>query len=204
MTAKRVGKRGAGVMVELLGADDTAKGDFAVGDPVVVRASGLKDTTVHEVVVVDDSGEEVVTDLLMSNAEGEIEPTVVWAQLGLDDATTERPLPIDKALDRWGGRSFTVVVRRGAKDVARAEGRVERERERPLVLATDAKGAPLNGFEAGQADVVVSLFGLPAEADGVRVYLVPRQHDWRVGDAIRPVALPKGLAVAEASLRRGR
>ena len=59
---------------------------------------------------------------------------------------------------------------------------------KPLAVATDANGRLLNGFEIGKYDATLSLHGFEKGA-ALRIWMVPRQHDWRPGDPIRPVLL---------------
>jgi hypothetical protein len=190
----------------LVGAADSApRESFDPGEPLAVAATGVRPGTPHEVVVRDATGKELFTDRLISDAEGRIEETVIWAQLGLDDPRGGSPLTVEEARQKWGGHTLAVELREGGRVLGTSRVRIAEVFERPLVLATDARGVIVNGFEVGQGDAIVSIYSLPSEGiEGVRVYMVPRQHDWRVGDAIRPVVLEGGgKAVVDVELQRG-
>jgi hypothetical protein len=55
----------------------------------------------------------------------------------------------------------------------------------PRLFVCDAGGRPQTGIEYGSGDVAVALHRFPAGC--VRVFMVPRQFGWRVGDPIEPV-----------------
>jgi hypothetical protein len=58
----------------------------------------------------------------------------------------------------------------------------------PLAVATDGQGRLLNGFEIGDHDATLSLLNF-GKSKNLRIWMVPRQHEWRPGDRIRPVLL---------------
>jgi hypothetical protein len=100
-------------------------------------------------------------------------------------------------------RRVGVTVRDGRRTVGRLDIDVDRELRRPLLVSVDDKGALRGGFEAGAFDALLAVHNGPTW-DRARAYLVPRQHEWRIGDALRPVALAGGrLAAADFSLKRG-
>ena len=72
------------------------------------------------------------------------------------------------------------------------------------MTAIDAEGFVQHGFEIGQQDVRVGLYNVAAQR--LRIWMVPRQHDWRVDDAIRPVAYvdatPKRTGVTSVIVAR--
>lgn len=179
------------------GPSEEPRERFSPGEPLAVAASGLRPASPYDVVVRDERGNELFTDRLITDASGRIEPTVVWAQIGLDDPGGGPPLTVEDAQQRWDGRSITLDLTDGDEVVGTSTAQISADRSRPLVVATNLDGVAVNGFEVGEQDAVVSIYGLPAEEiDGVRVLMVPRQHDWRVGDPLRPVELERGRQAA--------
>lgn len=195
---QKVGESAPAQRFELLGGTgDRPRDDFDPGEPLTVAATGLRPVATHEAVVRDDTGRELFTDRLISDADGRIEPTVVYPQIGLDDPDGGPPLPVEKAREKWAGRALTVELRDGERVVATARVRIANVFDRPLILSTALDGSPLNGFEAGRSDAVISLYSLPRGHERVRVYMVPRQHDWHLGDPLRAVTLDGGRAAVE-------
>jgi hypothetical protein len=176
--------------LHLVADDGTKREDFDPGEALSLALAGVRPSSIHEVAVLE--GDRVLfTDRLMSNARGEIAPTVIWAQLGLDDPGSAARFTVAEARAKWKGKRLTVRVHDRKDELLRAEVRLASAFTRPLVLSTDREGRILNGFEAGKHDALVSLYNVPFEGHA-RVYLVPRQYDWHAGDRIRPVRLASG------------
>jgi hypothetical protein len=188
--------------ITFIGEDGEAQSQFAPGDSLRVHLKGLAAATVHEIAVVVD-GRHLFSDLLMSDADGRIEPTVIWPLLGLEDPELERPVPVKEALERWHGRRVEVEVRQGERKITRLGIELDRALRGPLLVAVDDAGGVRGGFEAGERDALLAIHHAPSW-ERARAYLVPRQHQWRTGDPIRPAALSNGKsAVADLSLGRG-
>ncbi len=162
------------------------------GESLVVRAAGLRPSAAHSVTLSDDAG-EIMTQTVFSDRHGVVLDTVVWPQIGIDDPRERERLPVEDARKRWYGRTITLVLRDGTRAVSTAKVTVERS-HRPLAVATDADGLLLNGFEIGAHDARLTLLDFPKGED-LRIWMVPRQHEWRPGDPILPVRLsPKQVA----------
>jgi hypothetical protein len=159
------------------------------GDSLLLQARGLRPLAQHRVVIADEQG-EVFSHFIPSDAGGAIEPTVLWPTLGLENLRGGEPLPVEQELARADGKRITITLFDGDKVVAKSDT-VVRTGDQPLVVGTDAKGRLRNGFEIGTADAQISLVHFP-KGQSVRVWMVPRQHEWRPGDAIRPVTLTDG------------
>jgi hypothetical protein len=141
------------------------------------------------VTLVDDR--EIATLSVMSDRRGIVQDTVVWPQVGIDDPRIVEQEPVEKARDRWRDRALGITLRDARKTtVGEAKVKVTND-AKPLAVATDANGRLLNGFEIGKYDATLSLFGFE-KGDPLRIWMVPRQHDWRPGDRIRPVLFGKG------------
>jgi hypothetical protein len=63
--------------------------------------------------------------------------------------------------------------------------------KRPRIFHCDADGRLLTGVDKGKAPVSIALHNLPAGF--VRVFLVPRQFGWQIGDPIEPVVTRESI-----------
>lgn len=185
--------------VVLMGDDDTAREAFGVGESLTIQARGLRPVHAHDVSLHVDS-RELFTCRLLTNNRGELEPTVVWPQMGLDDPNSEARYTPDEAMERWAGKMLTVTLVSGKQRIAEQTVEIVPSLDRPLVLATEPDGRLLNGFEIGSQPLFLTLSGLPFGGRG-RIYMVDRQHDWREGDSFEPATLADGRpAVHEVDL----
>ena len=62
-----------------------------------------------------------------------------------------------------------------------------------MVAAADADGRLRNALDWGDSEVYLVGRNITA-GDTIRVYVVPRQHGWALGDAVLPVTLVSGRA----------
>jgi hypothetical protein len=190
------------VIVELLGDDDQLQDVFEIGETVALRGTGFKPAVAYDIDV-DLKSRAVFSSRLITDADGSVEPTVLWAQLGLDDPWSAVRYTVDEARERFAGHKLGIRVRRNGRSVARVDARISPEATRPLVLVADREGRPVNGLEPDERPLFVLLAGLWFDGP-VRVLLVQQQHDWRVGDALLPATLTDGRpAIVEAQVERG-
>lgn len=156
------------------------------GQSLVLRATGLRPSALHSVTIRDDAG-EVMTQNILSDRNGEIRDTVIWAQIGIDDPRNDERLPVEEARRSWYGRTLTLELRDGERLAGESRLTIAETRA-PLAVATDPDGLLLNGFEIGEHDARLTLLDF-TERDDLRIWMVPRQHEWREGDLIVPVRL---------------
>jgi len=171
--------------------DETGKPQEAIeaGAALVLRAEGLHPSTLYTVTLADDG--EIASQSIMSDRHGAIRDTVIWPQVGLDDPRAVERVPIEKARERWRDRAVGIVLRDPRKATV-GETRIKVTNDaRPLAVATDADGRLLNGFEIGDFDATLSLHGFEKNTP-LRIWMVPRQHEWRAGDLIQPAPLANG------------
>jgi hypothetical protein len=161
------------------------------GASLVLRAAGLRPSALHTVTISDDTG-EIATQTFFSDAKGEIPDAVAWPQIGIDDPRSRERLPVEEVRKRWFGRTITLTLRDGLRVVGQSRITLQEARQ-PLAVATDADGLLLNGFEIGEADARLTLLDFGQEHD-LRIWMVPRQHEWRADDPIAPVRLLSGKA----------
>jgi len=127
----------------------------------------------------------------MADRSGAVDDTVIWPQIAIDDPRDRESLSVEKALKRWRGRAIVIGLQdKRRKVVSKARVTVSAE-SKPLALATNGQGRPLSGFEIGDSDATLSLLNF-GKNKKVRIWMVPRQHEWQPGDSIRPVVLMNG------------
>lgn len=178
------------VRLRLVGPDGGELRDSGPGETLGVHASGVRQRSQHLVTVSDGHG-ELFTATAMSDAHGVIAPTVVWPLMGLEDPRNPEPVSIADARKRWKDTTIEVTLRDGERRVATAKLRLDADQRRPLVVGTDGNGFPRHGFEVGEFPAIIAVLD-PPPWQNVRVWMVPRQHEWRIGDRISPVTLSGG------------
>lgn len=187
------------VWVQLIGDEGKEQSSFDVGESLRIAARGLQPMQAHEIEVATD-GRRLFTARLLSDARGAIEPTVLWPQMGLDDPSSDRRFSPDEADSFWAGTQLAVTISTRKATVAALLARIDTSRRTPLVIASDREGRVRNAFESDDQPLYLAMRALPF-VGSARVYVVPRQHDWRPGDPIRPVLTTAGAeAVREIEL----
>lgn len=162
---------------------------IALGDALVIRAFGLHPST-HYMVVIHKDSREVRAESVISDRNGIVSDFIAWPLAGIDDPHEKESLSITKAKEKWAGHTLELSLRDVKKNTV-AESRVKLvENEKPFALPTDAHDSLLSGFEVGSADARLTLVNF-AKGTQVRIWMVPRQHEWRTGDHIRPVAFSR-------------
>jgi len=170
-----------------------------IGDSLIVQVEGLDRMTPYTITVSEEEG-PLFTSTLITSIRGEIEPTVLWPQMGFDDPAREGSFTIREALERWQGRRLSVSIARDREVLATRDFRIEGLVQRPLVLSTDAEGRILNGFEAGREDLRLTVHNL-SEEGRARVYMVRSQQNWSLDDPFQPALLSNGeLAIMDVEL----
>lgn len=188
--------------ITLAGDDGEPRSEYGVGESLTLQAAGLRPVHVYETTVLLD-GREMFTSSFITNQHGELEPSVAWPQMGLYDPAGEARYTPREAQERWAGRRLSLVLADGGEPIAEQAFVLSDALSAPVVIGSEADGRLNNGFEAGAEPLHVTLWNLPFRGPA-RVYVVPRQHDWRVGDPIAPTALADGRpAVREVEVGEG-
>ncbi|HEU4560289.1 MAG TPA: hypothetical protein VFS20_20740, partial [Longimicrobium sp.] len=184
--------------VRLLGDDGEPREAVEVGESLFVAVDGLQPMQAYDFRVSMD-GDELFTSRLLAGARGEIEPTALWPQMGLDDPSSERRFTPDEAAGHWAGRRLEVEVGRDREQVAVLSAAIDAGR-RPVVVASDPDGRLRNAFESDEQPLFLTLRNLPFSGPA-RIYVAPRQHDWQVGDTLVAALTRDGRpAVVEVDL----
>jgi len=188
--------------VELTGDDGEPKEEFSVGESLTIQAKGLRPGYAHRFALSTDE-KTLFTSTLITNRYGEIEPTVLWPQMGLDDPNSDARFTPEEAAERWKGASCRLDVSMNKDKVSTSTFRIGDALRAPIVIASEEDGRLLNGFEVGTQPLWLTMSNLPFGGD-TRVYMVPRQHNWQVGDPFQPVTFSNGEpAVREFPLLEG-
>ena len=167
------------------------RNDYDPGESLTVAIRGLEVNAVHDLTLSDENGQPLLVSSLLTNQMGEIEPIILWPQLGLTDLATGEKVTVAQARQIWGGRRLELAVTIRGKRRLEHVIPIAEAFTRPLIMNADPNGHVLNSFEVGQHDAVVSAYNVPFEGIA-RVYLVPRQHNWSTGDSFMPAALEDG------------
>jgi dienelactone hydrolase len=185
--------------VHVTGDEGEPRSAFDVGESLRLAASGLRPMQAHDIEVATER-RQLFTARLLSDSRGAIEPTVLWPQMGLDDPSSARRFSPDEADSVWAGTLLTIKLSARKATVARLSARIDTAHRAPLVIASDREGRVLNAFESHEQPLYLTMRALPFRG-AARVYVVPRQHDWRLGDEIRPALTTEGAqAVREIDL----
>ena len=186
--------------VKLIDEKGEARTYYDPGESLIVQVGGLEVDTVHDLVLLDDQGSRLFTNTLLSNSEGQIEPTTIWAQFGLSDPITGEAFTVSQARKRWKGKTLTLQVKTKGKAVFKQTIKIAESFKHPLIFNADKEGYVLNSFEVGRHDAIVSVHNLPFSGTA-RVFMVPRQHNWFAGDSFEPVTLASGReAIADVDI----
>ncbi|TAL70152.1 MAG: hypothetical protein EPN82_05935 [Bacteroidetes bacterium] len=192
------------IKTEVILSDDNGKQkeDFSIGETLTIQVKGLRPGYAHNFALSMD-GKKLFVSTLMTNSQGEIDPTVLWPQMGLDDPNSVDRFTPEEARKRLKGKSFNLEISTGKEVISRAIFRISDTVRTPILISSEKDGRLLNGFEAGKQSLFLTMYNIPFSGDA-RIYMVPRQHDWRIGDPIQPVTFQNGEpAVLEITVREG-
>jgi hypothetical protein len=165
------------------------------GDSLDIEVDGLAASRAYDIQVRGDEGIRI-SSRLFADSDGRIRRTTVWPQIGLEDFGGKRRHRIDEALERCRGRKLTVSVADRKRQLVRRDLVFADRFVRPLLVGIDRDGRLQNWLQAGtDGEAIVSASFVPFTGQA-RVYLVPRQHEWRAGDPFVPVVLANGRAAS--------
>jgi hypothetical protein len=175
------------------------------GDSLDVEVEGLRPNRTYGLQVRDRQDATSFTIRLSADTAGKIGRTTVWPQMGLWEPHEKRRYSVEQAVKRCRGRRVAITLVEGKRPLARRMISFDSAFTRPLIVGTDARGFLQNWLQAGgDGETILSVFQVPFTGR-VRVYLVPRQHNWREGDRFTPVTLLSGdPAWADAQIDKRR
>lgn len=177
--------------VKIIDDRGEVRANYDPGESLAVSIGGLAANTVYDLELIDEIGKSLLSNSLLSNRRGEIEPTILIPQFGMTDLATGEKLTLAQAQEKWKGRRLQLQLKTCGKRVLEHVIPITDQFTRPLIMNTDLRGYVLNGFEVGQHDAFVAAYNVPFSGVA-RVYLVPRQQNWFSGDSFQPATLANG------------
>jgi dienelactone hydrolase len=170
---------------------------FSIGHTVFVAGRGLSPATAYEFSLADQTQRKpALIARYTTDRHGALPMAPLLPYVGLvrEDGVGTRTL--EEAHASLTDRTLTVRIARPGERTAEVEdlrlaiGPLERE---PRLFACDPQARLQTGIEHGAGEVAVALHGFPAGC--VRIFLVPRQFGWRIGDPIEPARTRGAAAV---------
>jgi len=169
---------------------------FTVGSTLFIEGRGLHPSALYDFHLLPQAPNEAVTLLARYSTDrhGALAATPLIPYVGLFNELETEALSHTEAHKAVAGHTF--VIRAGSSERRDAESEdlkftVTLRNKLRRIFPCDARGRLKTGIEKGRRPISVALHHFPAGC--VRVYLVPRQFGWRVGDPIAPVAMRKGV-----------
>lgn len=164
--------------------DEGPTDELQIGRSLEITANALRPSSPHTVEL--RAGKETLsTQLLMSDALGVVAQTIVAPQFGLTSARG-KVLSVREAQRLWAGKVVVVELWRGQERLASRELPIAARPRAPLGFVSDASGRLRNAVDGRRDDVFLTLVAFP-RTSSARVFVVPRQGDWVLGDPIEPV-----------------
>jgi hypothetical protein len=102
-------------------------------------------------------GKTLFTSILITNRHGEIEQTVLWPQMGLDDPNSAARFTPEEAAERWNGASFSLHISMGKETISTTTFRISDSLRAPIVIVSEKDGRLLNGFELGTKPLLLTM-----------------------------------------------
>jgi len=173
---------------------------FAIGDTMFLSAQGLLPCTTFTFSL-GRKGHEDKRELLaryVSDRHGTLPMTVLIPHFGLLHPGSEPSyLTHEEAAKIFAGQPYTIhiaAIKQEASFSHTLRFTIDDGLDRnPRVFASDRHGRLVTGFEVGDSEIGVTLRNFPPGC--ARIFVVPRQFDWRVGDPVEPVRMRIGAPV---------
>ena len=167
---------------------------FLIGSTIYIEGRGLHPSTLYDFHLLSESEEEATTLLARYSTDRHgvmaATPLIPYAGVFKQDEIYARSYA--DAHRETAGRTFIIraVVSEGSgHDFEDLKFAVMPRSSERWVFSCDATGHLQTGIDQGSGPVSIALRNFPEGS--VRVYAVPRQFTWRVGDPIEPVATRK-------------
>ncbi|MFX0125473.1 MAG: alpha/beta hydrolase family protein [Candidatus Hodarchaeota archaeon] len=173
--------------------------EFEVGDSLLINAQNLTPNTSHVIRLIDNNGQEIISVSLISNRVGNIEPTVLWPDIGIGDPQKGGLFAYDtyeEALNEVAGLKFTLELSEKDRIIADTSLKIATTMNRTRLYPISSSGNLQRGLLLGRDDIRIKGENFP---DGtlIDLYLVERQYDWRSGNKINPIHNIDGSKVSQ-------
>lgn len=182
--------------VQLRGDGGELQTEFEPGDVLMVGMTGLKPEGLVTVCVRDDKDNVVRDEVLKITKEGVLDSTAIWPNLGVigKHAPPYAFKTHEEAVKKLGGRKFRVQILEDGRLVQEASFTIPTRLTRPIVFPVKKEGYFTTGFQQGTQDLIIQGMNI-SHGTQARVFLVPRQWGWRIGDPIQPVRNSAGSLI---------
>jgi len=164
--------------------DGNSTRDIEIGQTISLSGSGLQPCAQFEINFAID-GSVPLTQSVMSNSFGEIEPVTILPQFGLWEFDSDRSLTVEQALERSGGRTLEWKILQRKKPVASGKLAASREISRPFAFISDKEGRLQNAVQHDHDELFLTTAQVPKSSRTV-AFVVPRQDHWVVGEPFQP------------------
>jgi dienelactone hydrolase len=172
--------------------DDRAveRDSVSVGQTVFAAGRGLRPLTLYEFSRGRPGHGREVLARYVTDRHGELPHSVLLPYVGLTEPGGERSISQLLHPHRTVDFHLRAAVRANEPEQAevdehRLRVRVTPRAAEPAVFPADTRGHLQTGLVRGDGDVSALLYAFPRGC--VRLFLVPRQFHWRLGDPIEPV-----------------
>ena len=123
----------ARTVITMSGDDGEPADTLQAGESLAIAVTGLRPLTSYDFHLYE-ANRELLTNRLLTGRRGEIETTVLWPQIALEDPAAGGRLTFEEARTRWQGRTLDLAMLSGKEGIARAGSR---PRQRALPASRD-------------------------------------------------------------------
>lgn len=183
----------------LLDSQGCTRNEFEVGDTLLTHLYALSPDQNYTLRLLDSQEEEVYHISVLANRYGEIEPTVLWPDIGLgfpDDGNPHEYYSVEEALATLSEKTFAIEVLDGEEVIRKKHFTICNQRKNIRLTPVSESGVLQRGLLHTEEELFVQGDNFPPESI-VDIYLVKRQYDWRVGDTFEPIRNEDGTVVKE-------
>jgi len=170
---------------------------FQIGSTVFIAGRGLHPATLYDFHLLDPQaeGKKVLLASYTTDRHGVLPSTALIPYVGLAHGGDGNSRTYAEACKALHGRTLQIHVEsrhKDDRDFKELKCAVSSRNRESWIVSCDGKGRLQTGIEQAREPLFVALHNFPKGC--VRVYLVPRQFGWRVGDPIEPAYAPSGEA----------
>ena len=176
--------------LKILGEDNKHVKVIGIGDDLTIAASGLAPSRAHDIIVAIE-GKTLMELRLMSDRSGQLPPTIIWPQFGLDDPASRELLRPDEAAERWADRLLEIALQTKERKIVAAATQINRSSTAPVVMIVDKAGRILNATGPDEARPHLLVSNLPFAGE-TQLWIVPCQHDWHPGTPLAAATTTSG------------
>ncbi|MGH7023351.1 MAG: alpha/beta hydrolase family protein [Caulobacteraceae bacterium] len=162
---------------------------FAIGETVFVSGRGLSPTAAYSFSLADDDADAPAALIArcLSDRHGALPTTALIPYLGLVPSAGGDTRSHVEARESVRGGLVRVAADHRRKAAANLRFEVDRDHPSPRLFPCDRHGRLRSGVVHGADEIALFLRNFPPEC--LRIFVVPRQFGWRLGDPIEAAAV---------------